>query len=309
MPRARLHAVGLSLALACQLAGPAFAANNVVVDDTRVFPESITALADGAVIFGSAGKPVIYRAPPGATHAKPWISLEGTGVAYTLGVLADPKTDTLWACGIQSPDGSAPPKVHATLKTFSLKTGAPKASYLLPGEVSFCNDIAIGPDGAAYVSDTLTGRIFRVKQGGLEMWLADPLLKGIDGLSFLGPVLYLNIITTGHVLRLSIGADGSAGAFTDIALSQPLNKPDGMRALGGRLFVAENAGGRVDELKIEGDTATVVTIRDGFSTPTAVEPIGNILWVGESKLKYRNDPALKDQDPGSFTAYALALPK
>jgi hypothetical protein len=32
-------------------------------------------------------------------------------------------------------------------------------------------------------------------------------------------------------------------------------------------------------------------------------------WIAEGKLNYRNDPQLKDKDPGTFKIYAVPLPK
>jgi hypothetical protein len=32
-------------------------------------------------------------------------------------------------------------------------------------------------------------------------------------------------------------------------------------------------------------------------------------WIAEGKLNYRNDPNLKDKDPGLFKLYAIPLPK
>jgi hypothetical protein len=81
-----------------------------------------------------------------------------------------------------------------------------------------------------------------------------------------------------------------------------------MRALGDRLFVAENGAGRVSEVKLHGDRATVVMIKDGYITPTAVQPVGDVLWVGEAKFAFMRDPKLQGQNPGPFKAYAVPLP-
>jgi hypothetical protein len=41
-------------------------------DDTLVFPESLSAAADGSLYIGS-WKGIVYRALPGQTKATPWI--------------------------------------------------------------------------------------------------------------------------------------------------------------------------------------------------------------------------------------------
>ena len=304
---AALTGAAASLALLA-FAGSARAASDVTVDDTQVYPESISVTADGAVILGSANKPVIYRSAPGATKAEPWIHLKD-GVT-TLGILADSKSNTLYACQIEPVPGT-PPGRKSTLLTFDLKSGAPKNSYPLAGDTNLCNDVVVGAGGVAYISDTTNGEILRLKPGGaLEVWAKDPALAGIDGVTIVKGVVYANSVTQSTILRVPTNADGSAGKPTLIALSQPVTRPDGMRALGGRLFVAENGAGKVSELKLEaGDKATVVVIKDGFNTPTAVEPVGDTLWVGEAKFPFLRDPKLKGQDPGPFKAYALPLPK
>ena len=294
------------------LAAPA----DVTVNDKQAFPESITSTAAGEVILGSLSQPVIFRAPAGSTTAEPWIHLKDDGHDSTLGVLADAASNTLWAC-VRIPNPPAPgaaparglPPSHSVLRAFNLRTGQERASYRLPGETSLCNDISIAPDRTVFVSDTPNGRVLRLdrRAGKLDIWLEDSHLTGIDGLTFLGPALYVNNVQTGHIYRLPMGPDGKAGAPVDISLSQPLQGPDGMRAANGRIYVAENRAGRISELTISGDQASVRVIKDGYQMPTAVSPTGGTLWVGEAKLNYLFDAKLRGQDPGPFRAYALPL--
>ena len=53
-----------------------------------------------------------------------------------------------------------------------------------------------------------------------------------------------------------------------------------MRAANGKLYLTENRNGRASMVTVNGDQATVVTILDGLTQPTAIEPAGDILWVG-----------------------------
>jgi hypothetical protein len=56
-------------------------------------------------------------------------------------------------------------------------------------------------------------------------------------------------------------------------------------------------------------SVSIETIKDGFKlTPTAVTVIGTTVWVTEAKFAYLNDPKLKDQNPGPFSAVAVPLP-
>ena len=67
--------------------------------------------------------------------------------------------------------------------------------------------------------------------------------------------------------------------------------------------------GKLDIVRVEGDKATIETIKDGFmQSLTAVTVDGNTAWVIETKFVYRNDPQVKDKDPEPFGATAVPLP-
>src|SRR5215475_3604236 len=63
-----------------------------------VFPESITSTADGSVFASSIGEGRVYKAAPHAKDAKPWSEKQSEGPQSVLGVLADERSGTLWAC-------------------------------------------------------------------------------------------------------------------------------------------------------------------------------------------------------------------
>jgi sugar lactone lactonase YvrE len=284
------------------------APKDITIDDTMVFPESLSSTANGTLYIGSLAKGVIYRAMPGSAKAEPWISNANIGVGRVLGVLADPATDTLWVCA----DGAD--MSTAALKTFSLKSGAPKSSYPFPGG-GLCNDIAL-KGGAAYVTDTVNGRILVLAHGAgdLKLWYQnDPADPSLDGLTFAPDGnLYTNTYRTNHLIRVAVKPDGSAGTGTVLTTSIPLYQPDGMRLTAdGRLLLIEgqqvSGSGRLDEVTVKGDTATIKVLKDGYMLPTAVTTVGQTAWVLEAKLNYQRDPALKGKDPGAFHVYAVPL--
>ena len=261
-----------------------------VTTDPKTAPESITAAPDGGLILGS-NKPVIYRAAKGEAQAKPFIDVSSEGNISWLGMLADAASNTLWACqsGPSAP-GPAPapgaprPPRPSTLRGFDLKTGAPKMRWTLPGDSSTCNDFSIGLDHALYVTDTPNARIYKIAPGAAEgeLFLENkPLLNGIDGITFLDGVLYVNNVTSNQIYRIPMDATGKAGDPVQIWTDQPIKGPDGMRASGDRLFIAENRNGRASMLTINGDIAHVTVVKDGLTTPTAIDPAGDMLWVGD----------------------------
>ena len=284
------------------------APSEVTVQDNDVFPESITWTSDGALIFGSLGKPILYRAAPGSSLADPWIHLDGEKTV-TLGVLADSTSGTLYACvvdQVRNAPQPAQPQRSSSLRLFDLGNGTPKGRYPLPGDSNTCNDISIGPDKNPYITDTPNGRVLRLTGGKLEVVVDDKvLLAGIDGLTFVGRDLYVNTVMTGHIYRVTLGTDGKAGSLVDMQLSQPLAGPDGMRSQGNVIYVAENQGGRVSALKIAGDRAEVTVLKTGYQTPTGVAPAGDTLWVSEAKFNYQRDPKLGNPNP--FKAFAISL--
>lgn len=281
----------------------AAAPTDITIPEEKPFPESLSSTADGTIYIGSVTKSEIFRAKKGAATAEVWIKPGTNGLQRVLGVLADPRSNTLWVCSDKNGNGAP-----SALKTFDLKSGAPKGSYNFPGDNTLCNDIAIGPDGTAYASDTLVGSVNRLKKGAsaLDVWIKDAKLAGIDGLAFGDDkTIVVNTVTTNHLFRIPISRDGSAGDIAELKPSQPLSRPDGMRALGHNEFLLIEGAGRLDHVTVTGDEAKIEVLKDGFNGPTAVTRVGDIAWVLEGKLNYMQDPKLKDQDPGPFKVYAV----
>jgi len=54
---------------------------------------------------------------------------------------------------------------HTALRGFDLSTGAAKIRWNLPGDNSTCNDFAIGPDKAPYITDTANSKIYKLPAG------------------------------------------------------------------------------------------------------------------------------------------------
>jgi sugar lactone lactonase YvrE len=255
----------------------------VTIADTAVQAENLTSSRDGTVYFGSMTKGTIYRAAPGASRAEPWILASTAGLTRVLGVLADDRTNTLWVC--QNATGGrdgAPAAGQTALRTFDLKSGAAKGMYPFPPNSGVCNDIALSADGSAYVSESFSGRVHRLKPGAtaLEVWASDSTIAVIDGLAFLADgSLYVNNFMTGKLFRIPVNADGSAGALVPIETSMPLVRPDGLRAVGPKTLLQAEQQGRVAELTIDGNRADVRVVKDGLTRPTGVTVIGDTAVV------------------------------
>jgi hypothetical protein len=271
------------VALAMIFAQAASAAE-ILIGDAKSQPESLTLAPGGVLIVGSASTPFVYKVRPGSSVAEKFIdaSAEGAGTFF-FGMLADASSNTLWTCQLTPTPGTTPVQRHTALRGFDLSTGAPKMRWNLPGDNSTCNDFAIGPDKALYITDTANSKIFKLPAGAstAELFLEHRVLNGIDGITFLNGVMYVNNVVFNKLYRIPVDAAGKPGQPVDIWMDQPVKGPDGMRAANGKIFVAENGSGKISALTINGDKASVTVIKEGLKTPTGVEPAGDTLWIAE----------------------------
>jgi len=278
----------------------------ITFTDGKIFPESLTSTKNGTIYFGSLGQDSVYRATGKEEKASVWIQPKSNGLMTVLGVFADEPAGTLWVCASATGGRGGTPVVGETaLKAFNLKDASFKASYPFPNG-GLCNDIAVAKDGTVYATDTTGARVLRLKKGAtaFEAWAADAMLLGtVDGVALLADGnVYVNSVGQGTLLRIPVKADGSAGAITKLETSRPLTQPDGMRSVGSKTMLLVEGAGRLDEVTINGDKAEVKVLREGLTGPTAVTVAGGTAYVAEARLNFRNDPKLRDQDPGPFRA-------
>jgi len=270
-----------------------------------VFPESIGVDgATGDAYVGSLADGSLYRLT-GAGKAQVW----GAGGRDGRGSVAGVKVDAqgrLWAAG--GYDG--------TLWVYDLASRGLMARLDTGLQPSLVNDIAFGPDGEAYVTDSLAPALLRVdgEQLALDRWV-DLAAGGVPwpaGLNFNGVVLAPG---GSHV----VACQTNLGRFWRVALDTgkvsevtldggPLVHCDGLALSGSTLYVAVNARNliAVASLAEDGATGRVHTIlrSDAFAFPTAVAVSGGRLLVVNSQLDQMDGhPRLP------FTVLALAIPE
>jgi hypothetical protein len=293
-------------------------AAEISIPGHKIYPESLTTRADRSILIGSIGEHAIYRAKPGAASAEMWIKpalLDKQGI---FGVFADTQSGTLWACA-SAPGAPGPPPPQSVLHAFDLETGAPKGQYSLPTAGAFCNDIAVGPDGTAYISDTNNMEIVRLKKGAklLEVWAGGGAFgpKGgvLDGISVLNKRVLVNTLATSRLFSVPIGADGHAGSVTEVELDRAIAHPDGMRSFGrdNLLIIEGGSGGRLSRITLNGNSGTVTTIKEGYPDgPVAVTVVGTTAYVLEGQLAVlfgRGDPSAPEH-PYHATAVEVGKP-
>src|SRR6202522_3567901 len=153
------------VALLTGLAQAASAAEILIVDE-KSQPESLTVAPGGVLMVGSASTPFVYKVRSGSTTAEKFVdaSAEGAGTFF-FGMLADASSNTLWTCQLTPVPGKTPVQRHTALRGFDLESGAPKIRWNLPGDNSTCNDFAIEPDKALYISNTTNSKIYKLPAG------------------------------------------------------------------------------------------------------------------------------------------------
>src|SRR5499427_10057649 len=188
-----LRVTALAIMLGAVWAGMARAETAPKGVPDKSFPESVTSTRDGTLYVGSFNLGGVTKVAPDG-KAEQLIKPGANDSRSTLGVLADEARGILYVCSndISGFGVSGPTDVKgAWLKTFDLKTDVPKGSFALADPKSLCNDIAVGADGTAYISDSFTPNVYSLRPGGtaLEVWATDPKLApakdgvGLDGIA------------------------------------------------------------------------------------------------------------------------------
>src|SRR5712664_1269151 len=247
-----LGTAGLALMLGVAPGGFACAQTAPVGVPDKSFPESVTSTKDGTLYVGSFNLGGVVKAAPGG-KAEQFIKPGAGGSRSVLGVRRNVKKNMLYVCsnditgfGVPGPGDTK----GAWLKVFDLASGAPKGSFALKDPKSLCNDIAVGADGTAYVTDSFTPNVYSLKPGGtaLEVWATDLMLGpakdgvGLDGIAFGSDGnLYVTTYIPAALFRIAV-KDGKAGAITALKSSRPLDHADAMRTFGDSLLLIEGNG-------------------------------------------------------------------
>jgi streptogramin lyase len=187
----------------------------------------------------------------------------------------------LWVCANAVGGRGAPATGQTALRSFDLSSGAPKGTYPFPNG-GLCNDIAVAPDGTAYASDTIGGRVLRLEPGAssLDVFAADAQLGGIDGLALLADGnIYANSYFSGKLLRVPVTSNGTAGPVVEIETSVPFRRPDGLRSTASNTLLQAEGQGRLTEITIAGNRGDVRVIQDGLDGATAVTQVGSRTFV------------------------------
>ena len=147
-----------------------------------------------------------------------------------------------WATGLNAPKGMdiKDDKLYVSdidrVAVIDTKTGKVLKFINIPGSV-FLNDVAAGPDGNIYVTDTRKGVIYVLKSGVPSVWSADKHLKGVNGITVENGRLLIG--SQGYLLR----GDTKTGEIT-VVTKVPI-QIDGLIPLGNEKYVVSAWVGKV----------------------------------------------------------------
>lgn len=248
---------------------------------------------------------VVYHAPSNAllvsnVHGS---SADKDGKGYISKVSLDGKIlQQKWVGGMNAPKGMA---LHGNtlyvsdidaLVVIDIPSGKITRKHQAPN-AKFLNDVAATPQGDVYVSDMLTNRIHRLRNGQFSVWLESPKLESPNGLFVDGDALILGAwgvmtdgfatATPGHLKRISL-SDKSIVSYG----GTPIGNLDGVeRATSDSYYVTDWVAGKLFRINKKGEATLLLQLTQGMAD-LAVLPQHNLLLL----------PMMRDN---KLLAYAL----
>jgi sugar lactone lactonase YvrE len=211
------------------------------------------------------------------------------GLDSVLGLRVDAAHGLLWAVSDALPNMpgyAATDAGRAALFSFDLETGALRARIAAPpGPAHLLNDVAIGPDGSAYVTDSESGGVDIARRGetSLAAWLPAATLRYPNGVACDGESLFVAHVASVAVIRL---ADGQR---SDLAAppGATLGGLDGVYLAGDALFGVQNGFGSTRVVRVDLDArhraALRVTVLES-AHPALADATTAALVTAEHKL-------------------------
>ncbi|MEV0355511.1 superoxide dismutase [Nocardia sp. NPDC050697] len=251
----------------------------------RVYPEGIAAdPRTGDTYVGSYATGAIYRATPDATEAEVFLPAGADGRATANGLKVDP-AGRLWVT-----DSTA------GVTVYDIATRRPLARFTVPGSAPrFVNDLAITPDGTAYLTDSVRGGVYRVTPDQLAAAGTSELTVQFDLSGRLAPrpadKLSLNgIVTDGRYLLVVDMVPGElyrialdTGEIRKVALhGGDVTNGDGLELRDGTLWVVQNTTDTISRWTLGDDGASAT--KSGEITDAALHIPTTMARVGDRML-------------------------
>jgi len=230
----------------------------------------------------------IHRGTARSAQTQEWLAGDGTdGRTTARGITVD-RAGRVYIAGGPNGQGTGLPD----LWVYS-RSGELLAALRVPGDNVFLNDVWIGPDGAAYFTNSNAPQIFRVAAGSdgfeAELWVdATGQIPTDTGFNLGGIVTSPDrsalIVAQGNLGRLW-RFDLADRSVTSVDIgSADLVNADGLVRRGTRLKVVRNFSQVVTSLRLSADGTSARLVRERATDPTRVLTTakflrGRILYV------------------------------
>lgn len=273
------------------------------------YPESLAAGPDGSLYVGSWRQGAVARLKPDGSAPEILVKPGANGLANAQGVLIDAREGLLWVCS-GNLGHTTVPATPSALKSYDLKTGAPRGNYVLP-DAGYCNDIVQSADGRIFVTDSYHPRILVLRKGRaqLEIWLEDKALGMRDAAFTLNGIaldgrggLYVSpVMAADYIFHIDGKTDGSAGDIQRVPAPRVLHNVDALRRLDSRHLVLfeSNAfgdtgpyGGAITLATLDnGSISELRPLVAGLNDPSSGLILNGRVWYIESKYGLLLHPA------------------
>ena len=239
--------------------------------DRRAGTFSVSEVTGGEIHRGTARSP----------HTEEWLSGDGTDGRFTARGITVDRAGRVYIAG--GPNGIGTDNPDLWVYT---RSGELLAALRVPGDNVFLNDVWIGPDGAAYFTNSNAPQIFRVAADGdsyeAELW-ADatgviPTLAGFNlGGIVTSPDRSALIVAQGNARRLW-RFDLTDRSVTPVDTgSVDLLDADGLVLRGTRLTVVRNFSRVVTQLRVSADGTSTRLVRERDTDPARVLTTAKVL--------------------------------
>lgn len=268
----------------------------IVLPGNDFYPEGIAAAADNTFYIGSVMTGQIIQVKPGSAQAEDFVAPKAI-VSGVVGLHVQRDQKYLWLCSNVYGTTDAPQLIAVDRQTAQ---AVHRHTFPVEGNsgAGFCNEITEDSAGNLYASDSVLGRIIRVKADrrehdeSAEVFIRATELApqqgqfGLNGLAYDGQSsLYTVKTVEGTLFRIPITASGAAGALQAIPLDKALLGADGLQYMNGRgLIVAEQYGKAVSHIALADNRGTVTRIQEGLDEPSSLVIAEESAWVSEGQL-------------------------